>query len=325
MKRSYITCAALVIFAAPALAAAGVPDTIGVPKGGNYGSTSFFDGFGRTDEGLTLLEYGRYEDLNRINDYQGNPSPLFDGTHIAVYVSLTQLSYMSNWHPFGGDDVGFSAAIPLIDCTSGFAQNSPVKLTNDGFGIGDLVWGPIYQSKIFVRDGGAYFAWRAQLIILSPTGKADETRNINQGSGYWAVNPYVTFTYLPVARVEVSNRFNYQYNLQSSQFSSPPPIPGLKYINGQAGQMVYDDFDASFALVPNRYLGINGYFIDQLNLDETNGQVVANSLVKALYLGPGGRLVFRNKDSLNVNVYLKVISENDTSGTKLSFQYVHRF
>jgi hypothetical protein len=89
--------------------------------------------------------------------------------------------------------------------------------------------------------------------------------------------------------------------------------------------MVYDNFDASFALLPGRFLGINGYVVEQLNPDKTNGQTVANSLVKALYLGPGGRIVFPNKDSLNVNLYLKVISQNDTSGTKVSFQYIHRF
>ena len=309
----HVSCAALLIVGLSGpLAAADMPDTISLPKGGNYGSTTFFDGFGRTEEGFTLLEYGRYENLNSINDSQGNPSPLFDGTH-------------SDWHPFGGDAVGFSAAIPLIDASSSFADNSPVKLSNNGFGIGDLVWGPIYQSKLYMRDGAAYFAWRAQLIILSPTGSVDEAHGINQGAGYWAVNPYVTFTYLPVAKVEISNRFNYQYNLQGSKFSSPPPIPGLQYISGQAGQMVYDNFDASFALLPGRFLGINGYVVEQLNPDKTNGQTVANSLVKALYLGPGGRIVFPNKDSLNLNLYLKLISKDDTSGTKVSFQYIHRF
>jgi hypothetical protein len=324
-SRSGLLPAALLIAAPLGVASADMPDTISPPKGGNYGSTSFFDGFGRTTEGFTLLQYGRYEDLNSINDAQGQPSPLFDGTHITVYVSLTQLSYTSDWHPFGGDAVGFSAALPLIDAQSSFAAMSPVKLTNNGFGVGDLVWGPTYQSRMYMRDGAAFFAWRAQLIICSPTGEVNEDHGINQGSGYWAVNPYVTFTVLPLPKVEISNRVNYQYNLQSSAFASPPPIPGLKYVNGQAGQIVYDNFDASYALAPAYFLGINGYFIHQLNLDKTNGQPVPDSLVKALYLGPGGRVVFPNKDSLNLNVYLKLISENDTSGLKLSFQYIHRF
>jgi hypothetical protein len=317
--------ATILSWAPLATATAEMPDTISPPKGGNYGSTSFFDGFGRTTEGFTLLQYGRYESLNEINDSQGNPSPLFDGTHISVYVSLTQLSYASDWHPFGGDAVGFSAALPLIDAQSSFAATSPVKLSTNGFGVGDLVWGPIYQSKMYMRDGAAYFGWRAQLIISSPTGGVNEAHGINQGSGYWAVNPYVTFTFLPVPKLEISNRINYQYNLQGSQFSSPPPIPGLKYVNGQAGQIVYDNFDASYAIARAYFLGVNGFFVHQLNLDKTNGQAVADSLVKSLYLGPGGRIVFPNKDSLNLNVYLKLISENDTSGVKLSFQYVHRF
>jgi hypothetical protein len=132
-----------------AAAQGSLPDTVAPPKAINLGSTSFFDGFSRTTEGWSWLQYARYEDLNRITDYQGHNSPYFQGTHIQVLAALTQFSYASDWHPFGGDGVGFSAAIPLIDFNTRFAVSSPVRLASNGFGIGDLVWGPIYQSRTY--------------------------------------------------------------------------------------------------------------------------------------------------------------------------------
>lgn len=305
--------------------AAELPDTIDAPKGLNLGSTSFFDGFGRTSEGWTLLEYGRYESLRSIDDAAGDRSPYFLGTRITVYVALTQISYTSDWHPMGGDAVGFSAALPVIDFKSSFAPQSPVSLGNNGVNIGDLVWGPTYQSRMYESDGHPYFAWRAQLIVASPTGAVNETKNINQGSGFWAVNPYVTFTILPATRIEISNRLNYQYNLPSSRFSNPPQIPGVTYVNGQAGRLIYDNFDASALVAARLHLGLAGYWLDQLNSDQTNQVSVPNSRVRALYLGPGGRIELPNADTLNLNLYLALISQNDVSGVKFSFQYVHRF
>ncbi len=40
-------------------AAQALPVTVSAPKGINLGSTSFFDGMGRTTEGWTVLQYGR--------------------------------------------------------------------------------------------------------------------------------------------------------------------------------------------------------------------------------------------------------------------------
>jgi hypothetical protein len=305
--------------------AAELPQTIVIPKGLNLGSTSFFDGFGGTTEGWAVVEYGRYDHIDAINDAQGSPNPVFRDPQIEVYSSLTQLIYTSSWQPFGGDAVGFSAALPVVDFSSKFAAGSRVTLSNNGSGIGDLVWGPLYQSRVTLRDDRPYFTWRAQFIVMSPTGQMNDLKSMNQGCGYWAVNPYVTFTLLPFPAIELSNRLNYQYNFPGSTFSNPPPIPHLVYRDGQAGQIVYDNFDASYALRGVLFFGVNGYYVRQLSDDATNGQEIPHSLVEDLYLGPGGRYVFGKSDTLNLNLYLPLISRNDSAGPKLNFQYTHRF
>ncbi len=294
-----------------------------LPPGGNYGSTSYFDGFGRTTGGFTSLTYGRYEDLTKITEYNGDKNPLFDGPHLSIFVLLEQISYTTNWHPFGGDGVGFSLATPIADLNTSFAPGSTVRLQHNGFDIGDTVFGPIYQSK-FYRDahGRPDFAWRFQLIILAPTGGLDKNVAVNQGSGQWAINPYISMTYVPVPRVEFSTRFNYQHNFTTSALQAPI---SLAYHNGQAGQAIYDNFDASYNCLGKTDLGVNGYFVDQLSLNKTNGIIVPKSRESEVYIGPGGRYSFNKANALNVNLYFPIEAHNAVVGTTLNFQFIHRF
>jgi hypothetical protein len=130
---------------------------------------------------------------------------------------------------------------------------------------------------------------------------------------------------MPTAKLEFSTRFNYQYNFQGTVFSSPPPIPGLVYRNGQGGQIIYDNFTASYNVAPKLNLGLDGFFLDQLTPDRTNGIVVANSIRNDLYIGPGIHVAINDSNSFNVNSYFQVICNNDSCGPKMNFQYIHRF
>jgi hypothetical protein len=313
----------MAISAGSAEAAAPTSSAVTLPAGGNYGSTSYFDGFGRTTEGFSSLTYGRYEDLTKITDANGDKVPVFSGTHLSIFVLLEQISYTSNWHPFGGDGVGFSIATPIADLNTHFAPGSIVRLHPDGFNIGDTVFGPIYQSKFYRDDKGRpRFAWRFQFIVLAPTGGLDKKVAVNQGAGQWAVNPYISFTVLPTPRWEISTRFNYQYNFTTSDLQAPV---SPTYHNGQSGQVIYDNFDTSYRILPRTYLGFNGYFIDQLSPNKTNGQVVPKSRESEVYVGPGGRFAFNAANALNVNLYFPVEYANATVGTIFNFQFVHRF
>jgi len=305
--------------------AAGPPlsSAVALPPGGNYGSTSFFDGFGRTIEGFTSLTYGRWEDLTNITDANGDKNRLFSGPNLSIFVLLEQISYTSSWHPFGDDGVGFSIATPVASLNTSFASGSMVRLGHNGFDIGDTVFGPIYQSKLY-RDveGRPRFAWRFQFIVLAPTGGLARQVPVNQGSGQWAVNPYISMTVLPTPKLEISTRFNYQYNFNTSDLQAP--ISAL-YHSGQAGQAIYDNFDASYRILPRAYFGFNGYFIDQLSPNKTNGIIVPKSKESEVYVGPGGRYAFNATNALNVNLYFPIEARNATVGTTFNFQYVHRF
>ncbi len=302
-----------------------LPDIVPIPKALNLGSTSFFDGFGNVDGGWTLLQYGRYEDIGRINGAQGKPSPYFKGTDLQVLASLTQISYSAPVHPFGGDTLGFSALLSFSNANAHFAADSPVRLRDNGFNVGDMVWGPIYQSRRYMQDGRAVFSWRFQVLVMSPSGGFNPQRKLNQSAGYWGINPYIAFTWLPTAKLEFSSRINYQYNFRTSNVAVPPPIPGITFKSGQAGDLIYANFASSYQVSEKLHLGVNGYVLDQLTPDQANGQVVPHSRASALYFGPGGRYVFNKTNALNINLYRPIEAHNASSGTVLNFQYVHRF
>jgi hypothetical protein len=321
----------------PADAQAPLPDVVKPPSGINLGSTSFYDGFGRTRPGVTLLEYFRWSHNTEISDGNGNENANFIAPRIDAFPDLVQLIVATKWRPFGGV-AGFSVLVPFVDLQSSFAANSPKTLSNNGFGVGDIIAGPIYQSKFFTHEGsekdsgrpsragtGPYLAYRFQILVQIPNGNFNPAKSINQGSGYWAVAPYLAATYLPVRRLEISTRFHYQYNLSTDKISNPPPIPGLVYKSGQAGQLLYDNLTSSYKVRRNLYLGSNAYGVYQLSPDRTNGIKVGGARETQVYLGPGGGYDFGRTSTLNVNVYLKVEAHNTASGPSLQLLYIHRF
>jgi len=319
-------------------AQAALPDIVKPPPSINLGSTSFYDGFGRLKPGLTVLEYFRWQHSDEISDRDGVENVNFVQPRIDSFPSLTQFIVASKWRPFGGT-AGFSVLVPLVGLRTGFAANSPKRLPADEPGFGDIIAGPTYQSKYFLRGTGSrplkpgsveehsrpFLAWRAQFLVQIPNGKFDSKKSVNPGSGYWAVVPYLAATYMPWRKLEMSTRLHYQYNLPTTKLANPPPIPHLVYVNGQAGQLVYGNFTTSYRVTRKLYVGANSYGVYQLSPDRTNGVTVNKARESQFYLGPGGGFDFSRTNTLNVNLYLKVEAHNTASGPALQMLYIHRF
>jgi hypothetical protein len=300
-----------------------VPDTVKLPPGLNFGSTSFYDGFGRLDSGFTLLNYGRLVEIQAINKSNGQANSAFNHPHIQALASLTQISYFSDLHLYGGT-FAISALLPVVNNSAHF-DTPGVVLHGSTTGIGDLTWGPMYQAAPIIVDGRPVFDWRFQFLINSPIGHFDPSQNINIGSGYWQINPYIAMTYLPTEKLEFSTRIHYWHGFQTNRLSDPPTIPGLIIKNGQAGDVVWANFTASYALNKTFALGLNGYYIKQITNDLTNGLEVPNSRQEQLYMGPGVHVVLDARTFMNLNVYEPVEVRNTSRGTQLNYQFVHLF
>ncbi len=311
------------LLAIPA-AAQQVPQTVQLPNGLNTGGTSFLDGFTRTTPGWAVIPYLTVSHLDEIKDANGDDVPAFRHPRIDSTLLLTQVAYATSYRPLGGV-LGFTALVPLVNLDASFAANSPVRLRDNGFGMGDVTFGPYLQMLPVMREGRPVFVQRFELDAVAPVGKFDRDLDLNQSSGYWSVIPNWAFTFLPTPKWEISGRLNYVYNFRADKASNPPPIPGFVFRNGKAGDAAWLNFATSYQVAPTLRLGINGYYLQQLRDNRTNGARVADSKQRKFYLGPGTSWQIDQRNILNTNLYLPVDVENAAAGNSLNLQYIHVF
>lgn len=312
-----------VCVAALSLATAGIASASSdEPAGINLGGTSFNDGFGGLTPGFVYQQYFQYSHFSAINDQNGNKSPAFKGTSIDAIVSLNQLIYVSPIH-LGSGVLGFTGLLPLVNLNAHFAANSPVALKANGFGVGDLTFGPFLQLPPIMGAAGPVFSERVELDVVAPIGAYNRHADINQSSGFWSINPYWAFTVLPAHGFEISSRLHYLYNFTNNSPASSNPFSTTR--NYQAGAAIWDNFAASYAVAPGLDVGINGYYFQQINQDKVNGVTQSNSETTNFSIGPGLTYAVNQTNFLFANAYLPVVEKNTTDGFHTVFRWVHIF
>lgn len=297
----------------------------------NLGLTSFFDGFGKPDEGFVYQSYFQYGWARQINDHAGNKIEAFKNTQIDSAVWLNQMVYFLPETLFAGKArLGFNFVLPLVGFRTHFDQGGPI-LTSNGAGFGDITIGPLLQFAPIERNGRPFFVHRLGLDWFAPTGKYNPDRNINQGNNYTSFNPSWAATLLPFPHVEFSARLNYMYNFVNDRPTNPPR--GLKAVNARAGQDIWLNFTASYEVLPGLHLGVNGYYYKQLNDDRfklqdgsyTNGKMQGEARAKIIGIGPGAHYDIGHRDLFFANFYFQtgVVWRPPTS--QLNVRYIHSF
>lgn len=300
-----------------------LPDVVKLPSGINLGSSSFFDGFGSTDPGFTFLNYYRWDDFTSIKDSGGHNSPLFADPRIDAISALFQVVYASPISVPNGA-ISFEAILPIVDFQSHFDVPGTV-LQNNGLNFGDLTFGVAYQSKPVSLGSQSILSWRFDLDVSAPTGGLDSNKDLNQSSGFWSVEPYLAVTLLPIPKWEISTRFNYVCNFSTSRGSDPPQIPDFVFHNGQAGQAWWINFASSYEVTEGVRPGLNGFWLQQLTNDSTNGVSLPGTRVEELYLGPGVDWQIDQANNTNFNVYLPISAKNTPAGPQFNILYIHQF
>jgi hypothetical protein len=299
------------------------PDVVKLPGGMNLGSSSFYDGFGRTDPGWTGLNYYRWNHLTSVKDGGGHNSPLFVNPHVDAVSAIFQAVYASPI-PVSYGAIEFEVILPIVDFQSHFDAPGTV-LKNNGLNFGDLSVGAVYQSKPMSMGGDSVLSWRFDLDVTAPTGELDRSKDLNQSSGFWSIEPYLAVTMLPIPKWEVSVRFNYIYNFSTSRASDPPQIPGFVFHDGQAGQAGWINFATSYEVAEGVRPGINGFWLQQFNNDSTNGISLPGTRVEQFYLGPGMNWQIDKDNTTNFNVYLPISFKNAFAGPQFNIMYIHLF
>jgi hypothetical protein len=321
-----VTCALY-----PALAMAGNQSRAGI----NLGATSFFDGFGRPVEGFTYQAYVQYSRAREIMDANGDATKAFVNPQLDTLVLLNQLSYYGPKTVFGDRmRPGFNFILPLVGFMTSFDKPGPV-LTDNGVGLGDLVFGPMFQFLPILSEGRPVFSHRLELDLVVPTGKYDPAKNLNQGTNYVSFNPYWAATVLPIKGLEFTTRLNWIYNFINERPVNPPRgIPmGTTVESARAGQTVWANFAASYEAVTGLHLGVNGYYLKQITLDRFflsnntyyEGKKPAEGKQQVLGIGPGVYWEVAKTDKLYANYYYQMLVEARPKSHALTVRWLHSF
>jgi hypothetical protein len=293
------------------------------PAGINLGGTSFNDGFGGLTPGWAYVQIAQYQHFDAINDENGKAIGAFKDPGIDAYVALNQLLYTSPVHIFGGV-LAATALLPVIDLNAQFAQSSPVKLKANGFGVGDLTFGPYLQMPPVIANGRPIFSQRFEFDAIAPIGTYNKHADLNQSAGFWSLNPYYAFSVLPTPQFTFSARLHYLYNFANNNPAGSGPaftIPA----SYQAGQAVWTNFTASYNFTRNFEVGVAGYYFQQITRDKTNGIVQAKSETTNFSMGPGAFWFYNPTNLIEGEVYAPVIEKNTTSGVHVVVRYLHIF
>jgi hypothetical protein len=297
------------------------------PAGIDLGAATFYDAFGSMDPGWTYIQLLQYENNNKFYTNTGDSNKLFKNADSKSVVLLPQIVYTSPFHFLGGA-LGFTVLVPLVYLNAKDDPDSIVPLnSNTGVGFGDVTFGPFLQMAPIISGGRPVFVQRFELDIIAPTGSSDPSKLVNQGDGFWSLNPYWSMTFLPTPKTEVSMRIHYLYNLTNNkpvENNNPDGYPGpvTRY---QAGQAVWINFTASYQVLPNLDVGMNGYWFRQISDDHVNGQAMEGGRTTNLSLGPGARWTVNRSNFLFANIYLPVTERNTYSGFHMNVRWIHAF
>lgn len=265
------------------------------------------------------------------------PEKLFnDSAHLGFNFILPFVGFDTSFGSLGGTDIGKTLATPLSD---------------NGAGFGDLTFGSFMQFRPLMAGKRPVFSNRAEFDLIVPIGKYDPQKDINPGANFWSINPYWAATVLPLPYFELSARFNYLYNFKNYRPAlgrlyglqvQPQSAAGSGLASAQAGQAAWVNFTMSYELLhlfdvqtPHVYVGANGYYFQQFNLDKweyydgssVSGKNVYNDDGKArvLGIGPGTLIELGPHDRLYANLYFQTLVRNRAEATVLNLHWTHGF
>jgi len=285
----------------------------------NLGFTSFLDGGPPAGPGFYFTQYFQYYSADQLNDQNGDALPLAD-PDVEVWVSLSQFIYQSDQPILLDGKWGIDVIIPLVHLSAEYGSTGGPA--DNGGGLGDILVGPYIQWDPIMGANGPIFMHRIELQMLLPTGKYDNDRELNPGSGFFSFNPYWAGTLFITPGLTTSLRVHYLWNAKNDD----PNRAFAGADDSQAGQAIHANFAVAYELIPNKLrAGLNGYYLNQISDTQVDGADRPNRKEKVLGIGPG--LVYHHSQNqhLFLNLFTETISENRTEGTRVTMRYVHHF
>ncbi len=279
----------------------------------NLGFSNILDGGPiRPLPGWYWEQYFQYYHANTFLNGQGKlldgvPSPHFDS-----WVTITQIIYQAeNSFLFGGKP-GIDIILPIV--LSSKVSSNKLGFSNSGAGDGDLILGVFLQWDPIMYNDRPLFVHRLEFEVSFPTGKNDlPQKTINPGNDFLYVNPYWAWTFYFTEHLATSWRFHYLWNATNN-------VTGI-----QAGDAVHFNYSMEYEALPNFWLAMNGYYLQQLHDDKLCGVATPNSKERVFAVGPGALYLIPDHHYFFGYLYFESDVRNRPQGISAIFRYVLYF
>ncbi len=286
----------------------------GLPALG-LGSSSFLDGGPlRQIPGWYFQFYNQYYTTHRFLNAEGEllggiPSPRYNG-----WTTAYQFIYLSQKDIFGLGNFGFDITLPI----AGYSHIQPNNLgiTSSGAGIGDLILGVFAQALPIFRGDRPLYVHRFEFAVSIPTGKNKlPFKTINPGNAVVFIDPYWSGTLYFTSEFSVSWRLYYLWVSENHK------------IHLKAGDAIHGTFAAEYEVVKRLFLGINGYFLEQIKDNKLDGIKVPDSRERVIGIGVGGLYSLERRFAavLLANLYWETDVRNRTQGFRFFLRYLRHF
>ncbi|CAA2105901.1 hypothetical protein MBUL_03421 [Methylobacterium bullatum] len=285
----------------------------------NLGFSSFFDGAPPSGPGWYPSQYLQVYSAGRLTDNRGRSLGL-PREDVTVIAELTQLIYVSPIK-VGPGAFGLDLILPGVPHASvNDGLNGAVLKAREG--IGDLLIGPFYQGDPVMGANGPIFMGRIEASVIIPTGQYDPAAAVNAGSNYLSFDPYVAGTLFLTPNWSVSGRFHYLWNARNDR---PSVTFGPGVLTTQAGQALHANFATEYKLTKDFFVGLNGYWLQQITDTLANGVSVPGRRERVFGLGPGALWSIDKDNFLFFNTYYEFGAQNRSEGHRYVMRYVGHF
>jgi hypothetical protein len=313
-----------VVFALMLTLAAGLPVQAYDLPSVNLGFTSFLDGGPPSGPGLYFSQYIQYWTSDEFKDPNGDRLlPTVADEDLKAWISLSQFIYQSDQALLFGGKWGLDVIIPYVglDFSSNLGAAGP---EDNGSGLGDILVGPFLQWDPIMGPNGPIFMHRIELQMIFPTGEYDENKELNPGSNFFSFNPYWAGTLFITPKWTATTRIHYLLNADNNDPNRAYKALGAN--DTRAGQAIHLNFATAYEILPKRLrLGVNGYYLKQVNDTQKNGVDIPDSKEQVFGIGPGAVYHFSKDVHLFINAYFESMAENRPEGERVNVRLVYHF